>query len=350
MKRISIDGDERDSGEHRHLKLGGLLRFGDAGEPDINAPRQIAERIDPFAGVGDHVLNVPAGDIEGDDGAALAVEMADGRTADRRLDLRHFGQWHGPVRALYRQLSDGLRAVAVIGRQNQNHVDRAVPCKTLPDRHAREAGFHDIQHIAPFEAVLRHRRGDRPHHDFRLSALMRILQIDDTGDMTQDPGDAGAGLVQRIEIVAEDVHHHVGRFSRQTLAHPVAEEGDDFGVKAGIGIDDLADRVLRLGLVDHGVRLQFDMELAAVRTPGVFAKLGPPDLLFGGLHVRQGQQFLTDPLAERHHFVKGRARRRAAGLHYEMALAKVRHELAAERRQPDQSARESDAPEPRRPA
>ena len=55
-----------------------MLGLREARKPDEHSARQCAETIDPLLGVRDHILNVPAGDIKGDHGSALAVEMPHG--------------------------------------------------------------------------------------------------------------------------------------------------------------------------------------------------------------------------------------------------------------------------------
>src|SRR5207247_5216583 len=87
----------------------------------------------------------------------------------------------------------------------------------------------------------------------------------------------------------------------------------------------------------HGV--QFDVELAAMRSPGVLAHLRAANLLFHGFDVRIFQQLLRDMSAESAHFRK-RGSRRGGNLEHKMAFPKFRKKLAAKKRQRCQRAEE----------
>src|SRR6516165_4352905 len=88
---------------------------------------------------------------------------------------------------------------------------------------------------------------------------------------------------------------------------------------------------LRLFLIDLRVGFQLDVELAAVRSPGVLAQLGAPDLLIDALHVGEREHFGADAFAEGQHLIERGPGDRARYLQDEVPLAKIRHEGAAQK-------------------
>ncbi len=97
------------------------------------------------------------------------------------------------------------------------------------------------------------------------------LQVDDSGDLSQRRDDPGGGGVDDVQIVAKDFHGDLGGLAAQALADAVTEEGDHFGLHSRIFLQNGAECFLSGGLIDCGVRLELDVELASVRAPGVFA-------------------------------------------------------------------------------
>ena len=92
-----------------------------------------------------------------------------------------------------------------------------------------------------------------PHEDLGRRALPLVLQIDDARDAAERGRDPRAGRIERVEVVAEHVDDDGRRLAGQALAEAVAEKRHDLGAQARIALDDLADRVLGLGLVDAGL-------------------------------------------------------------------------------------------------
>jgi hypothetical protein len=107
---------------------------------------------------------------------------------------------------------------------------------------------------------------------------------------------------------------------------------------AGVLLEDRAQLLLRGALIDVGIGFEFDMKLAAMRSPGILAQLGAPNLLLDALHVGQRQHLGTHAPTHREHLLERGAGDRARGLDHEVPFAKIRHESAAEQGQRRQGA------------
>ena len=136
-----------------------------------------------------------------------------------------------------------------------------------------------------------------------------------------------------VQVIAEHLDSDLRGLTTQALADAVAEKRDHLALYSRIVLENAAQLFLGGALIHPGVGLQFDVELAAVRTPGVLAQLGSADLLFDAFDVWQRQDLSTDPSAERQHFIQRGTGDGARHLHHKVPLAKVRHEGAPEERQ-----------------
>src|SRR6185312_7012013 len=158
------------------------------------------------------------------------------------------------------------------------------------------------------------------------------LQIRHSALAPQSRDDPVTDLVQRLQIVTEDLDGHLRRLAAEALADAIAEEGDDLSLDAGIAGEDLAQGPLRLRLIDRGIGLELDVQLAAMCAPGVLTRLRSSDLLLDAGDVRQREDLGADPLPKAQHLIQRGPGNGARGLHHEVAFAKVRHERAAQER------------------
>ena len=96
-------------------------------------------------------------------------------------------------------------------------------------------------------------------------------------------------------------------------------------------LQDGAQLLLRGGLIDARVGLEFDVKFTSMRAPGVFAQFRAPDLLFDALHIGQCKYLCADAPADTSTSRRARCPGiRARDLHDEMPFPKIGHECAAQ--------------------
>ncbi len=192
--------------------------------------------------------------------------------------------------------------------------------------------MHRVEDFAGSESVLSEAfvlqvdpQQRRPRRGFDLHVLGPWNGFDHGGDLVGDP-------IQLVEVVAKNIDRHQCGLAGQRLAQPIGQKGHHFGLEARIVIENRADRILCALLRTAGHVVQLDVELAAIRFPGVFTGLGTADLMFDAAYAGNRQKLPGYPFARTPHRFQGRTRRRD-GLNHKMALPERRHQLAAKERQ-----------------
>ena len=128
-----------------------------------------------------------------------------------------------------------------------------------------------------------------------VSASCCYLQVGHAVHFADGVADGRGGLVDGLEVLAEDIDHFGRSLARQALAEAVAKEGHHFHVDAGITREDLAQLVLNVSLVGGGVALEFDVEFRLRSVPKMSSPpSGPPKLLLHGRYRRQRQDLAAD--------------------------------------------------------
>src|SRR3979411_2753366 len=223
--------------------------------------------------------------------------------------------------------------------QQDDDINRAGANEGLTSGGARISGLDRIEHVRHSESRRRQRLRNQMNRNRRRPALTLELQIYDAFHLAERGGHFVGCFVEGVEVISEYLDGHLSGFAAQALADAVAQERDHFALDAGVLLQDFAQLILCDDLIDRGIRFQLNVELTAMRAPGILAQLGTPYLLLDALHVRQREHFLADALADVQHLIEGRAGYRARDLHDKVAFAKVRHECAAQkwerRRRPD---------------
>ncbi len=164
------------------------------------------------------------------------------------------------------------------------------------------------------------------------AALAFELQIHEARLLAKRRHDLIPDVIQRIQILAEHLDGYLRRASGQAFADAVAEEGHNLALDAGVLAQYLAQFVLGLGFVHRGVRFEFDMKFALMRSPGILAQLRTAHLLFDRCHIGQPEHVSRNSFAEPEHLLKRRAGYGTHDLHHEVTFAKLRHEGSAEKR------------------
>ena len=256
--------------------------------------------------------------------------MEDHVAVARVVDIGQLAERHAqPVGVLQQQGAHGLRVAAAPGVQDHHHVRRLVRAVRLGDDAALVGGLHRVHHVDGPEAELREALGAQAHGRAGRAGRRLHHHVGGAGDGGEDTRHLARRGVEHVEVVAEDVHHHRRDLARDRLADAVAEEGQHRRLETGEARQHRPDLIGRAFLRPGTDGFELDVELAAVRAPGVLALLGAPDLLRDRGDRGQAEQFLGDGGPEPMHLFERRARRRR-DLQDEVPLTELRQELPAE--------------------
>ena len=112
-----------------------------------------------------------------------------------------------------------------------------------------------------------------------------------------------------------------------SVADAVTEEGEHLGRYTRKAFEHRLDLRRHLVVLHLGEMLEFDMELAAMRPPGILAQFGAADLLSHRVDVGVLEQFLGNARPNPEHLGE-RSARHGKDLEDEMALLEIGQEVA----------------------
>ena len=117
-------------------------------------------------------------------------------------------------------------------------------------------------------------------------------------------GHAAGGEIEAVEVVAEELHHHLCGGTGERLLDSLREEAADGEVDAGNSLQRAAQVVLHRLRGLAGERHQVHLELGVVGAPGVLGELGAPGALGHEAHALVLEQPGGDDPAEPHRFLE----------------------------------------------
>src|SRR6185312_13469243 len=111
--------------------------------------------------------------------------------------------------------------------------------ESLADDGARIGGLDRVEHVLHLQAGGGEPVGLGRNAQGGSVVLTLELQIRHSALAPQSRDDPVTDLVQRLQIVTEDLDGHLRRLAAEALADAIAEEGDDLSLDAGIAGEDL---------------------------------------------------------------------------------------------------------------
>ena len=288
---------------------------------------------DGFLGIGHKGGDIAAGRIARDGLAAAGAIVENGVAAIGEIDIGElFQRQAGAGGIADEQVADGLGFLARGRFQNHVHIKYFVAFVGLRGDAALVGGLDGFQYFDRAVAKLGQAVGAEFDDHARGAGRRGDLNIGGTGYFTKRLGDFIGLGVEHVEVIAENIHDNLGGFAGDGFADAVAEEGEDFGLHAGIFGEGIANLVLDFFLVERGIGLEFHVHFAAVRAPGIFAHFGAANLFFHALDAGNLENIGGDLRAETFHFPEGGAGRHGDADH-KMAFAEIGEKFTAEERQ-----------------
>ena len=201
--------------------------------------------------------------------------VLDARAAIRELHVGQFAERHAQAVAIgEEQIAHALRIAPRLVGEHDGELVNAVAAHHLRDIRALEGGLHGVEHFERAEAELRQPLRPQAHREDRRAGGRLDLHVGVALRRLQLRRHELRGLVELVEVVAEDVDHHLRVFAGERLADAIAEKGQHLALDARKIGEHLAQRGLRFHLLrGRGAGLQLDVKFALVRPPRVLARL-----------------------------------------------------------------------------